>query len=107
MKRKFAEIPTEPLFDMKPSPKRRSGGETSKRPAVLGWTRCPECVGRERVAVIGTGTHHVYRPHDYVTWSGARLECRASGVPLCQLKPKPYRGDRALNGCHHPAETTP
>ena len=99
-RRKFDELPTVPLFEMKPTD-RRNRGESAKRARVYGWTKCPECQAHERVAVVNSGTHMVYREHTFKTWGSAAMTCRASGVPLCQLPPRPYVAENAITGCAH------
>lgn len=94
--------PTDPLFPMARTPATRSG-ETSKRIRPIGWARCPECITHARIAVLLTGTHATYREHHYPTWSGARMTCRASGVALCVLPPRPWPAhpENAVHACPH------
>lgn len=102
-RKRFSETPTDPMFDMPRQATKRSGGESSKRQRPIGWAKCPECVSHTRIAVMLSGSHVVYREHAYPTWSGARMECRASGVPLCQLAPRPWPSapEGAVWGCGH------
>ncbi len=76
----------------------------AKPPTPVAWARCPHCTGsglpanatqvgpvgqqHPAVALLPSGQHLVWRPHDIVTGSGARTPCRASGVALCQLAPR-------------------
>lgn len=52
------------------------------------WARCPRCRGHERVALVLTPTHLVYREHTYRTWNDAAMTCSASGVAVCVLPPR-------------------
>lgn len=92
------EVPmTAALFDPgppTPAPQRQ-------RPEhVAGWTRCPSCIGHDRVALVLSGSHLHYREHTYVTYSGAKMTCAASSVTLCVLPPLPVSTGTASR-CPH------
>lgn len=74
-----------PLFDMAPLPAPMRAPEAEARPD--GWASCPRC-SAIKVALLGQGDHLTWKRHTYATWAGAHMECSASGVALCVLKPK-------------------
>jgi hypothetical protein len=83
----------EPLFDI--APHETGGSEVTRRDrkvTVVDYVDCPECASKRAIGLIWQGEHVVVKLHDRVTMSGARLECRASGVPLCQLPAEAYDG---------------
>lgn len=79
---KASVIVTLPLLPAMPRAAVRSRPGVSK---PVAWGQCPQCASAARHALVRSGTHLVWRPHTYRTWSGAPLECSASGVALCAL----------------------
>lgn len=53
----------------------------------VAWGNCPCCHAGpvKPVGLVRQGDHLVWRGHDYATWSGARVQCPASWVALCNL----------------------
>jgi len=95
--RRHDAIPTIPMF---PEPERvgRRSPPPLERPA--GWAKCPACTA-PRTAVVRVGTHLAWRGHDRITFSGAKIPCPTSGVPLCRAAPKP--GPEPSPLCRHDA----
>lgn len=85
-KRRHADIPTLPMFPMTAVTK--SAGEKPKRVRSVAFGQCPECRAHERVGLVRTASHLVWRQHFYRTHSGAQMPCRASGVAVCQAPPR-------------------
>lgn len=54
--------------------------------------KCPECSTISTTGLVRQNGHLVWRLHARATMSGAQLECRASGVPLCQAPARPITG---------------
>lgn len=81
----------QPLFDA-PKPAQGGGSEMKTRtrstPSVR-QGKCPECATTGTTGIVRQGPHLVWRLHTRSTLSGARLDCRASGAPICQVAPKP------------------
>lgn len=77
---KETDIPTPPLFAQMPREGVRSRPGATK---PVAWGICPQCHSAPRHALVRSGVHLVWRPHTYRTYSGAALECSASGVALC------------------------
>jgi hypothetical protein len=69
---------TLPLFDEPPHVPRER--RSSQRAVTQG--RCPYC-HKEKVGLLRSASHLVWREHTYRTYSGAPITCRASGVALC------------------------
>jgi len=63
---------------------------------------CTHC-SKSKVSIIADGTHLVWKPHERVTMSGARMMCAASGAPLCT---NPPRGILLNLRCPHPLRQT-
>lgn len=76
----------EPLCGPVPTVPRRPRPKLAKPRA---WGHCPLCVSAPRHALVLQGIHLVWRPHDIVTMSGAKLPCGASGIRLCDAHPRP------------------
>ena len=94
---KFDGIESYPLFD---EPPRVDRGQRNKAAKVAGWAHCPHC-SNGRVALLVAGEHLVYREHTYVTYSGAKLTCRASAVALCTAPPRPDGVTPWSRSCPH------
>jgi hypothetical protein len=93
-------IPLFPAAAGKPPKGPRAAQETAAKPVrPIGHAKCPRC-SRGRAAVVQGGSHAIWKPHDYRTWSGAPLPCAASGVALCALPAKLEPGSAPL-GCSH------
>lgn len=73
--------------------------EKQASPRSVRWGRCPGCQrGVPEAKLIGLvqqGGHLVWRIHDIVTLSGARMQCPASGTRWCEN----YAGDDHLCIC--------
>lgn len=80
--RKFDGVPTLPLFADDAVPVMRAERQRTQR--AVTFARCPLCTA-ERIGLVRSATHLLWRTHDVVTWSGARLPCHGSGVALCAL----------------------
>ena len=79
MKGKFDDVPTDPLFDAEPLRERK---RKPKAIRAMAQGNCPRCT-REKLGLVLLGSHLVWRWHTYRTWSGAPMECTASGVAVC------------------------
>jgi hypothetical protein len=77
-----------PLFELPPPATDRSD-EPQRRPKTLGWAPCPlhPYAGRSTGLVI-VGAHLVWVVHGQ-TIGRSRVVCRASGVSICDLPPRP------------------
>lgn len=73
--------PTLPLFPAPTKVAKRARPPVSR---PVAWGQCPRCRSAERHALIRSATHLIWRPHHYITWGGARVECDASNVAVCQ-----------------------
>lgn len=84
----------EPLFEA-PNPAQGGGSEVKNRsrsiPSVA-QAKCPECANGGTTGLVPQGRHLVWRLHTRRTLSGAGLDCRASGMPVCEVAPKPLPG---------------
>lgn len=93
---KACPVGTAELFD--PGPRvPKPAGERTRAPRAVAHGRCPRCTG-DRVAIVRSPSHLIWREHRFTTHSGAKLVCPASLVPLCRA---PDRSGET--GCHHPA----
>jgi hypothetical protein len=91
-KRKFDDVPTEPLFDMEAT---EDHSEKQKRVKSVASGRCPECKNL-KLGVVRQGEHLLWREHTYTTWSGARITCRASLIATC-VAPERIAGDLPMH----------
>lgn len=76
---------TPPLFLLPPDDDGPGDRKDENKKRVLRSVRmgkCPYCTVR-LMGVIPQGEHYVWRPHSIITWGGARIACRASGVAVC------------------------
>ena len=74
---------TEELFPATLGQTETEGSEERRKPVrSLRQGKCPCCTAN-RTGLVLVGDHLVWRWHTYVTWSGTRLLCRASGVAVC------------------------
>lgn len=82
----------EPLF-AKPTPAQGGGSEMKSRsiPSVA-QAKCPQCANAGTTGLVPQGPHLVWRLHTRRTIGGVALECQASGMPVCQVAPKPLTG---------------
>jgi hypothetical protein len=79
---KFDEVPTESMFsDDQLEPMKRER-QAPQKVRTIASGRCPEC-HNGRLGVVRQGEHLMWRQHYYITYSGARLICQASGVATC------------------------
>jgi hypothetical protein len=79
-RQKFAKIETLPMFD---EPPRRSKQRRTPGPRSVAFATCSKCHTPKPVGLVRVGEHLIWRPHNIVTWSGARQPCPASGVAVC------------------------
>lgn len=82
----------EPLIDV-PQPQGGVRGPERKT-YVRSVTRamCPDCATDKPTGIIRQGEHLAWRHHTRTLGSGVRIECRAVGVPICQVEPRPVTG---------------
>lgn len=68
-----------PLFDMDVPP-----DSTRKKRSVkaVRQGKCPNCHA-EKMGLLSSGVHLVWRSHTYRTWSGTPVTCPSSGVAVC------------------------
>lgn len=82
----------DPLFEL---PTRGTGESTTRRarstPSAA-HGKCPDCATDKPVGLVRQGEHLAWRVHLRRMLSGASLECRASGVPLCEAPAKHQPG---------------
>lgn len=78
-KGKFDDIPTGELFDAEPL---RSGRVRTRSVKSVAHGNCPRCLA-DKIGLVRIGVHLVWRLHTYRTWSGAPMQCGASGVTVC------------------------
>lgn len=74
---------TEPMFDTDAF--KNDWTVSQQRPAreaSVGFGPCPGCTA-QRMGAVRTARHLAWRYHEITTWSGARLPCQASGIPVC------------------------
>lgn len=82
------------MFDA--GPRRGKTRERNRAQKPIGHAPCPCCLG-EKIAVIRSGQHSLWREHTYRTYSGAPITCAASLAALCNAPPR--SGDLT---CLHP-----
>lgn len=80
--------------------------EKSKRRGMrsVAWASCPDC-SNKRVGLVQSSGHLLYREHERVTLSGARMQCRASVSRICDNPPRGLivngRGESTSLRCSH------
>lgn len=72
--------------------KGKEGGTARRSARSVTRAKCPACATAAPVGIVLQGSHLVWRLHDKVTHSGARMACGASGVALCVAGPVPLAG---------------
>lgn len=93
----------DPLFDLDPT----TGGGTpmgehaKATDKTVGTAWCPERNDTRKTGLHRQGQHVVWRIHDRVTAGGVRIQCRASGVPLCSTGHN-GRDSEHPPSCSHP-----
>ena len=77
----------EPLLEV-PAQRSDSEAKQSKKSAPsVARGKCPECAAKATIGIVRQGGHLVWRLHHKATYSGARMDCGASGVALCVAQP--------------------
>lgn len=102
-RKKFDGVPTESMFGDSEVDEMRQTKEPTKKPRSVAAGRCPEC-SNMRLGVVRQGQHLVWRQHYYITWSGAQVVCRASGVATCvapERVSEHYRNETVALLCPH------
>lgn len=77
------------------------GLELSKKDqkvAIVDRGLCPGCNNDKKTGLVRQGSHLVWRIHDRLIGSGARIPCHTSGIPVCEAPARP--GDQVD---HQPA----
>lgn len=80
---KFDGVETLPLFD---EPEHTPKPRKQRAARSVEFASCPDCTA-QRVGLVRGPLHLVWRTHTYRTYSGATIQCRASGVPVCMHPP--------------------
>lgn len=75
------------MFDLDPA---LTGGQEDggrrKSARSLAFASCPDCTNAA-VGLVASNTHLVWREHFRTTVGGIRIQCRATGVPVCEHPP--------------------
>lgn len=69
------------LFD--PGPPQPKPQRPKSAPSVA-FGKCPKCIAHDRVGMVRTTTHLIWREHRFTTWAGIKMTCPASLAPICQ-----------------------
>lgn len=91
---------TENLFD--PEPFIGAAKEKPKSIKSVAQANCPKC-SKNKVGVLASNGHYMWRLHTYRTHGGTVLPCPASGVYLCSCPEglPPYSSDGNAVKCPH------
>lgn len=84
-------------------------GRKSPRLRAIAWTGRPDCANK-RVGLVQSNGHLLYKEHEKSTFSGARMQCRASWSRICDNPPgagvvNGY-GERTYVRCSHDQAAT-
>lgn len=90
----------EPMFEVTPVMRGYSEPRRTTYVRAVDHAFCPECRSDRRIGLLLQGQHLVWRVHEKVTMSGARMQCGASGAPVCTTRPRPD-GDGENVNCKH------
>lgn len=90
----------EPLIPASAIPAQGGGDEVRRKryDRSVAFGGCPDCTS-DRVGLVRSGTHLVYREHYRATFGAARILCRATGSTICDNPPRGTEGQAAT--CTH------
>lgn len=83
---KFADVPTIPMeLELPPPVETKVKTPRTTEGKSVEWARCPMHAAPGNTGLVMQNGHLVWRHHEVHTIGGAKFECRASGVRLCDL----------------------
>ncbi|WP_130012157.1 hypothetical protein [Serinicoccus sediminis] len=86
-----------------------NANKRSPRPRAVAWTSCPDCAN-PNIGLVQSNGHLLYKEHEKATFSGARMQCRASWSAICTNPPGGGlvngHGDRTYVRCSHDQAAT-
>lgn len=98
--------PLIPMSEVAATPRDENAGKRPRRPRAKAWTACPDCANKKVPLEESSSGCLLYREHSKTTFSGAAMQCRASGSQLCvnpsPATPKDSKGRAAF--CAHEQE---
>lgn len=77
------EVP--PMLDVTEQANPRGEGSRARAVRPAGHGTCPACHTTHKVGLVKVGKHLVWKVHERVTMSNARMVCPASGVSACVM----------------------
>jgi hypothetical protein len=79
----------QPMLDVVTPVRSKGEGSRARAPRTVDYGTCPSCHAGKRTGMVRMGTHLVWKVHERITMSKAKMVCPASGVAVCA---QPGRG---------------